>query len=128
MRIIIAYTAAITFAVICYHYEVTNAQDCETERHLFMTSENSSVNCSSAFSRVVDLVIARNDLFSISDLNMVCGTGSNNAHVCESGITDYFTACRSFEVVRPHVCIANYVHVMQVQQLVQAGKNSTSQH
>ena len=124
MQIIIAYTVAVTFAVICYHCEVTDAQDCETERHLFMTSENSSVNCSSAFSRVVDLVIARNDSFSISDLNMVCGTGS----VCESGITDYFTACRSIEMVRPHVHIANYVHVMQVQQLVQVGKNSTSQH
>lgn len=98
MRIIIAYTVAVVFAAI-YHCEMTNAQDCETERHLFMMSENISVNCSLAFSRVVDLVISRNDLFSISDLNVVCGTGSNSTHVCESGIMDYFTACRSTEAV-----------------------------
>ena len=102
MGIIITYTAsAVLFAMICHQCVVASAQDCETERYLFMTSRNDSVNCSLAFSSVLNLVISRDDSSSISDLNSVCTTSTNSTHVCVNGIMDYFTACRSIEEVRP---------------------------
>ena len=104
MRIAIVNTAAVVLfaAAICYLCVMTNAQDCQTERYMFITSENSSVNCSLVLSRVVDYVISR-QFFSTgtptSDLNLVCTT-SNDTDVCQDGVMNYFTACRSFEAVR----------------------------
>ena len=84
---------------------MTNAQDCETERDMFITSENSSVNCLVSFSRVVNRVILRSFSSSLSDLNAVCTTSANATEVCQDGIMDYFTACRSFETVRSAIHI-----------------------
>ena len=103
MRIAIVNTAAAVLfaAAICYLCVMTNAQDCETERYMFITSENSSVNCSSVLSIVVDYVISRQFFSSpTSDLNLVCTTSNDTDAVCQDGVMNYFRACRSFEVVR----------------------------
>ena len=106
-RIVIIITAEILFTAICYLCVMTNAQDCETERDMFITSENSSVNCPVILSRVVNRVISRSFSSSpLSDLNSVCTTSANATDVCQDGIMDYFTACRSFEGVRSAIHIA----------------------
>ena len=98
MKLVIA---AVLFGAICHPYVMTNAQDCQTERDVFITSKNSSVNCSLVLSRVVDLVISRNFTSSSSaDLDLVCMQPGNNTDVCQDGIMNYFTACRSIEAVR----------------------------
>ena len=99
-RIVIIITAEILFTAICYLCVMTNAQDCETERDMFITSENSSVNCLVIFSRFVNRVISSSSSSPLSDLNAVCTTSANATDMCQDGIMDYFTACRSFEVVR----------------------------
>ena len=104
MRTIVNTAAAVLLAAaICYLCVMTNAQDCETERDMFITSKNSSVNCSSVLSSVVGYVISRHSESSSippnSDLNLVCTT-SNDTDVCQDGVMNYFAACRSFEAVR----------------------------
>ena len=102
MRIVIINTAAVLFTAICYPCVMINAQDrCVTDRDTFITSENSSINCSLALSGVVNLVISRS-FSSALDLNLdlVCG---NNTDVCQDGIMNYFTACRSIEAVRLYI-------------------------
>ena len=102
MRIAIVNTAAaVLFAAICYPCVMTDAQDCETERDMFITSKNGSVNCSLVLSRVVDYVMLRRfPSTATSDLNLICTTGNDTEDVCQDGAMNYFTACRSLEAVR----------------------------
>ena len=94
--------AAVLFAAICYPWVMTDAQDCVTGRNMLITSKDSSVNCSLVLSRVVDYVMLKPRFYSTptSDLDLVCTTNSNDTDVCQDGVMDYFTACRSFQVVR----------------------------
>ena len=103
MRTIVNTAAAVLFAAaICYPCVMTNAQDCETERDILITSKNSSVNCSLVLSRFVGRVISSQFFTTMtSDLNLIC----NDTDVCQDGVINYFTACRSFELVRLIKCI-----------------------
>ena len=111
MKLVIA---AVLFGAICHPCVMIDAQDCVTQRDKLITSKNnSSVNCSLVLSRVVDHVISRSHSFtsSSSDLDLVCMRPSNDTDVCQEGIMDYFTACRSIEAVSYR--LANYRYRIQ---------------
>ena len=97
--------AAVLFiAAVYYQCVMTNGQNlrrnCETERNR-IASDLPGVNCSLTLSNVVDYVISRRSGFNIlSDLDSACATSTNDTRPCQSGIMDYFTACRSIETVR----------------------------